>query len=69
MMFDYGNSLGNAWILKSRMEKVNRDFKKQMGQAGAVEKAALFWDVYFPAESRLPLFTARQQDSPGLLPG
>ena len=38
MMFDYGNSLGNAWILKSRMEKVNRDFKKQMGQAGAVEK-------------------------------
>ena len=38
MMFDYRNSLGNAWILKSRMEKVNRDFKKQMGQAGAVEK-------------------------------
>lgn len=69
MMFDYGNSLGNAWILKSRMEKVNRDFKKQMGQAGTVEKAALFWDVYFPAESRLPLLPARQQDSPGLLPG
>lgn len=52
MMFDIGNSLGNAWILKSAMEKVNRDFKKQMGQAGAVKKAALFWDVYFPAESR-----------------
>lgn len=32
MMFDYGNTLGNAWILKSRMEKINQDFKKQMAQ-------------------------------------
>lgn len=30
MMFDYGNSLGNAWILKSRLEYLNRNLKKQM---------------------------------------
>ncbi len=30
MMFDYGNTLGNAWILKSRMEYVNREWKKQL---------------------------------------
>lgn len=30
MMFDYGNTLGNAWILKSRLELMNREFKKQM---------------------------------------
>lgn len=35
MMFDYGNTLGNAWILKSRMEYMNREFKEQMKQHGA----------------------------------
>lgn len=30
MMYDYGNSLGNAWILKSRLEYLNRNLKKQM---------------------------------------
>lgn len=30
MMFDYGNSLGNAWILKSRMEYLRKELKKQM---------------------------------------
>ncbi len=35
MMFDYGNTLGNAWILKSRMEKMNREFRRQMEQYGA----------------------------------
>ena len=65
MMFDYGNSLGNAWILKSRMEKVNRDFKKQMGQAGTVEKGG----VCLPAENRTPLLPAQQQDSQELQPG
>lgn len=32
MMFDYGNTLGNAWILKSRMEHMNREFARQMEQ-------------------------------------
>lgn len=30
MMFDYGNSLGNAWIFKSRLEYVNRELRQQM---------------------------------------
>lgn len=29
-MFDYGNSLGNAWILKSRMEFLRKGLGKQM---------------------------------------
>lgn len=32
MMYDYGNTLGNAWILKSRLEHMNREFQKQMNQ-------------------------------------
>ena len=34
MMYDYGNTLGNAWILKSRMEHMNREFKDQMKRYG-----------------------------------
>lgn len=30
MMYDYGNSLGNAWILKSRLEYLNQELKRQM---------------------------------------
>lgn len=30
IMFDYGNSLGNAWILKSRMEYLRKQLKKEM---------------------------------------
>lgn len=30
MMLDYGNSLGNAWILKSRMEYLRSRLQKQM---------------------------------------
>ena len=37
MMFDYGNTLGNAWILKSRMEYLRKEFKKQMDQYGSVK--------------------------------
>ena len=43
MMYDYGNTLGNAWILKSRMEHMNREFKEQMkqyGQDGGGKKTA-----------------------------
>lgn len=29
MMYDYGNSLGNAWILKTRMEYMRRQLKAQ----------------------------------------
>lgn len=29
MMYDYGNSLGNAWILKTRLEYVRRQFHAQ----------------------------------------
>lgn len=32
MMFDYGNSLGNVWIFKSRLELVNQELKRQMGR-------------------------------------
>ncbi|MDO4267895.1 MAG: DUF6062 family protein [Eubacteriales bacterium] len=32
MMYDYGNTLGNAWILKSRMERMNRQFKRLLEQ-------------------------------------
>ncbi len=30
MMFDYGNTLGNAWILKTRMKYLREGLKKQM---------------------------------------
>lgn len=30
MMYDYDNNLGNAWILKSRLEYLNQELKKQM---------------------------------------
>ena len=44
MMYDYGNTLGNAWILKSRMEHMNREFQVQMGQygKGKIRKSSLF---------------------------
>lgn len=29
MMYDYGNSLGNAWILKTRMDYIRGQFKSQ----------------------------------------
>lgn len=32
IMYDYGNSLGNAWILKSRLEYVRKHLKTQMEQ-------------------------------------
>lgn len=39
MMYDYGNSLGNAWILKSRLEYLNQNFKKQMENLGTGKDA------------------------------
>ena len=30
MMYDYGNSLGNAWIFKSRLEKMNQQLKEHL---------------------------------------
>ena len=30
MMYDYGNSLGNAWILKTRMKHVREGLRKEM---------------------------------------
>ncbi len=41
-MYDYGNSLGNAWIFKSRLEYVNRDLKKMMGKYQPEKKPGLF---------------------------
>lgn len=41
MMFDYGNSLGNAWILKSRMEYLRKELKKQM-DGFSPEKTTMF---------------------------
>ena len=44
MMFDYGNSLGNALILSSHIRKVHKDLKKQMdsykpGASGMFKKS------------------------------
>lgn len=39
-MFDYGNSLGNAWILKSRMEFLRKGLGKQM-DAFSPEKTSM----------------------------
>jgi len=32
MMYDYGNNLGNAWILKSRLDYLNKELAQQMKQ-------------------------------------
>lgn len=40
-MFDYGNSLGNAWILKTRLETLRSGLQKQM-DAFVPEKTSLF---------------------------
>lgn len=41
MMYDYGNTLGNAWILKSRLEYLNRHLKEAMSQY-APKKSSVF---------------------------
>ncbi len=41
MMYDYGNSLGNAWILKTRMKHVREGLKKEMAGFKA-EPASMF---------------------------
>lgn len=41
-MFDYGNALGNAWILKSRLEYLRSGLKKQM-DSYTPGKAAPVW--------------------------
>ena len=40
-MFDYGNTLGNAWILKTHYETVQAEMKKQM-KMFSPSKASLF---------------------------
>ncbi|MGL5435747.1 MAG: DUF6062 family protein [Lachnospiraceae bacterium] len=42
MMYDYGNSLGNAWIFKSRLEYLNRSLKKVSLQYAPVKKSGVF---------------------------
>lgn len=42
MMYDYGNTLGNAWIIKSRLEYL-RDGLKARIEGEIPEKAAAFW--------------------------
>lgn len=44
MMFDYGNTLGNAWILKTRLTYVREKLKKEMQEytPGAAPKRGLF---------------------------
>lgn len=39
MMYDYGNTLGNAWILKSRMEKVRADLAGKNGSGTETTQA------------------------------
>jgi len=41
MMFDYGNTLGNAWILKSRLEYLRRGLQAQM-EGYAPQKISVF---------------------------
>lgn len=41
MMFDYGNSLGNAWILSTRLKYMNSRMKELMDGYGP-EKSSLF---------------------------
>lgn len=43
MMYDYGNSLGNAWILKSRLEHLRTGLKAQMN-GYKPEQSAPFWN-------------------------
>ncbi len=68
MMYDYGNTLGNAWILKSRMEAVNLGFERQIKaggfrkgegeQTGETAKAAEkgrtggIWDRFFSGRGK-----------------
>ncbi|MDD3252814.1 MAG: DUF6062 family protein [Lachnospiraceae bacterium] len=40
LMYDYGNSLGNAWIMKSWLEQKNRELKAQSAQNSAEKKSA-----------------------------
>lgn len=44
MMFDYGNTLGNAWILKTRLKYLREGLKNQMSefQSGSVPRLG-FW--------------------------
>ena len=44
MMFDYGNTLGNAWILKTRLTYVREKLKKEMQEytPGAAPKRGVF---------------------------
>ncbi len=53
MMYDYGNTLGNAWILKSRMEHMNREFKEQMKRYGCENSAK-------KSSGKISLFSARK---------
>lgn len=41
MMYDYGNTLGNAWILKTRMKHLREGLKQQM-EAFSPEQASMF---------------------------
>lgn len=41
MMFDYGNTLGNAWILKTRLKHMREGLKKEMNQF-TPEPASMF---------------------------
>lgn len=42
MMYDYGNSLGNAWILKSRLEYLNKELVQQMKQYSPGKSVGFF---------------------------
>ena len=56
MMYDYGNYLGNAWILKTRMKYLRDHFKESVeeGKTGtAPQKSALFgWMKKTSSENR-----------------
>ena len=41
-LFDYGNTLGNAWILKTHYQQVNRELREQMKKHTGGGKASIF---------------------------
>ncbi len=41
-MYDYGNTLGNAWILKTHMKKMNDDFKGAVNHYSPSGSTSLF---------------------------
>ncbi len=58
MMFDYGNTLGNAWILKTRLEYLRKGLREQT-ENYAPQKKTVF------APQKISVFARRRKDNAG----